>query len=191
MFIDCCQELCRFSKQWLFSRAEQLARFSFQLSRSYVQFKSCWLLSSVRAMLAFAVVYRWDSRVGLLVALLCWKLAWHLHAMKVSLGAATTLSLCTFRSVPAQGVFWPVSKVHCVFSNSDLSSSSRGNQGQKQQAVCFGESPEQPWSISQRELLMSGVGFLLGGLWLICQSRKVHKNYICVCMYVCIDIYTL
>lgn len=40
--------------------------------------------------------------------------------------------------------------------------------------VCFGESPEQPWSISQRELLMSGVGFLLGGLWLICQSRKVH-----------------
>lgn len=56
-------------------------------------------MSSVRAMLVFDVVYRWDSWVGLLVALPLWKLAWHLHTMKASPGTAATtlclsLSLC-------------------------------------------------------------------------------------------------
>lgn len=58
-------------------------------------------------MLVFDVIYRWDGWAGLLVAPLLWKLAWYLHAVKVSPGATATLSLslCTFRTAPAQGSF--------------------------------------------------------------------------------------
>lgn len=48
----------------------------------------------MRAVLVFDVVYRWDGWAGLLVAPLLWKLAWYLHAVKVSPGATATLSLC-------------------------------------------------------------------------------------------------
>lgn len=84
--------------------------------------KSCWLPSSVCAVLVFNVVYRWENWVGLLVAPLLWKVAWHLHNMKVSPGAATALSLSVhFQVSSSSGVFWLVSKVHCVFSSWDLS----------------------------------------------------------------------
>jgi hypothetical protein len=66
------------------------------------------------AILVIVVFYRHLSCVGLLVASCLWKLAWHI-----------LISEDLFTSVPTQWSLEAVSNVYNVFSNSDLSFTSK------------------------------------------------------------------
>lgn len=84
-----------------------------------------------------------------------------------------------------------MSEVHGVFSNMNLSSTSGGQQ-KAVAIVCNAlgllDNPDQQLI---RELLMLGVGVLLGGLRLLeralsTQRRKLHVNYLCIFIDACV-----
>lgn len=82
------------------------------------------------AMMVIDVVLRHHVWVGLLVASLLQRLAW---CFLVSITGRRQL-----REFQFQDSLCPVSDMHSVFSNSELPSTSRDNQGKQQQAICFG-----------------------------------------------------
>lgn len=139
------------------------------------------------AVLVFNVVYRWENWVGLLVAPLLWKVAWHLHNMKVSPGAATALSLSVhFQVSSSSGVFWLVSKVHCVFSSWDLSFTSGVSKDNRLYAL--GSLLDSPGQNLKRHFSCLVLGFVCVcvcvGLWVICQSSRREKLIKTTCVLI-------